>query len=128
MGVLGSLALFAGGAPTSRITDTTFLTPAIVFAIILTGIAVAAISERILATEWPRVGSWMRVIGVAIAVVAIAGYGTTFVGVLRRRSTNELPTALGSFLVAHHLTSGLGDHPTSSLVVAATAGRSKVRR
>jgi hypothetical protein len=66
-------------------------------------------------------------LGSALAVVAIGAYTTAFATVLQRPATTELPKQLGSFIIAHHLTSGLGDYPTSSLVVAATGGAAKVR-
>ncbi|HEY5271609.1 MAG TPA: hypothetical protein VIJ34_00085 [Acidimicrobiales bacterium] len=126
-GVLGSLLLFVAGSPTNRLTDTTFLTPAVVFASILAGMGVTTISQRVLNRRRELLKPVAALLGSALAVVAIGAYTTAFATVLQRPATTELPKQLGSFLIAHHLTSGLGDYPTSSLVVAATGGTAKVR-
>ena len=135
-GVLGSIALFVFASPTSRTSDTTFLTAGVIYSIILAGIAMNELVAHL--TSQPDTAATTRVrwttlrgrtattVGVGLSVV-IALYFVSFLTEFKTPHTNEATRQLGSFLVAHDLTDGFGDYPTASLVTIATKGAANVR-
>jgi hypothetical protein len=70
-----------------------------------------------------RVVNVLLVASLALAAAGVVGYG----GELTRAPAPQPADALGSFLEMHHLTSGVGDYWSSSLVTVVTGGKVAVR-
>ena len=70
-----------------------------------------------------RVVNVVLVASLALTAVGVVGYA----GELTRAPAPQPADALGSFLESHHLTSGVGDYWSSSLVTVVTGGKVAVR-
>lgn len=117
-GLVADLAVFVVGAASNNPEYAKYLTPGVIFAVVLGGRLVAQMVA----------GSRARALGaafVASALALVAGFAyDAAAGV---DSVTQPAAALGTFLLAHHLRSGIGDYWSSSLVTVQTDGQVVVR-
>jgi hypothetical protein len=119
-GTAGSFGLFVVLAPSDNGDLARYLTPAVIFAAVLAGSVVGHLFDRL---RDGRVVKIVLAVTLALAAVGIVGYA----GELTRAPAPQPAEALGTFLEAHHLTSGVGDYWSSSLVTVETGGKVVVR-
>jgi hypothetical protein len=119
-GAGGSAALFVALCPNGNGDYARYLTPAVIFAAVLAASVVAHLMTFV------RTDRALNV--VLAAVVALTAVGVVgFRSELERPSAPQSAVALGSFLEAHDLESGIGDYWSSSIVTVVTGGKVAVR-
>jgi hypothetical protein len=120
------IAFFAGCGTfiwlslTSSIAFGRYLTSAIIFGAILAGRLVGRIAERV-----PR-GLPEQVMS-AVAVIVAAGCATTFATSLTIAAPVQPVTQLANYLEQHHLTKGIGDYWSASIVTVVSSDAVVVR-
>ena len=97
-----------------------YLTAAVIFAAILAGRLVGRIGER--ASE-----GWPRAVLAGIAMLAAAGCCVNFVNTLTAPAPRQPVTQLASYLEHHHLTKGIGDYWSASIVTVVSSQAVVVR-
>jgi hypothetical protein len=118
-GAGGSAALFVVLCPNGNGDYARYLTPAVIFAAVLAALVVSHLMTFVRTTA----------LNVALAVVVtFSAVGVVgFHRDLERTSAPQSAVALGTFLEAHDLTSGIGDYWSSSIVTVVTGGKVAVR-
>jgi hypothetical protein len=119
-GAAGSAGLFVVLCPNGNGDYARYLTAAVIFAAVLAGSVVA----HMMTISRPRL-ALNAVLAVAVALTAVGVVG--FHKELERPTAPQSTVALGSFLEAHDLTSGIGDYWSSSIVTVVTDGKVAVR-
>jgi hypothetical protein len=119
-GAGGSAALFVVLCPNGNGDYARYLTPAVIFAAVLAASVVAHVMTLV-RTE--RALNLVLAVVVALSVVGVVGFDRE----LDRPSAPQSAVALGSFLEAHDLRSGVGDYWSSSIVTVVTGGQVAVR-
>jgi hypothetical protein len=119
-GVAGSLAIFVYLCPNGNGDYARYLTPAVLFSALL---ASRWLAHHLDALARPT-ASRVVVVAVGLIVVLSAVQYTTD---LSSPAAPQPAIALGAFLSSHHLTVGIGDYWSSSLVTVVTDGRVLVR-
>jgi hypothetical protein len=119
-GAGGSAGLFVVLCPNDNGDYARYLTAAVIFAAVLAGSMVAHMM-----TFMRKRLALNVVLAVAVALTAVGVVG--FHKELERPIAPQSAVALGSFLEAHDLTSGIGDYWSSSIVTVATDGKVAVR-
>ena len=119
-GVGGSVALFIYLCPNGNGDYARYLTPAVIYAALLTTCIVAEVVSRY---------SRDTVMNTALALaVVLGGIGVvSFARDLRYDDAPQPAIALGNFLEQHHLQNGVGDYWSSSLVTVVTDNNVAVR-
>jgi hypothetical protein len=97
-----------------------YLTSAVIFGSILAARLVGRIAE------WTREG-WPRVAFTGIAGLVVLGYGASFVNTLTTQPPVQPAASLASYLEQHHLTKGIGDFWSASIVTVESSGDVVVR-
>jgi hypothetical protein len=119
-GAGGSAGLFVVLCPNGNGDYARYLTPAIVFAAVLA----ASLSGHVLTkVSDARVVNVVLALVLVLVAVGVVGFNSE----LDRAPAPQSADALGSFLEAHHLTSGIGDYWSSSIVTVVTGGKVVVR-
>jgi hypothetical protein len=119
-GAGGSAGLFVALCPNTNGDYARYLTAAVIFATLLA----ASVIAHLMTMVRPRLA--LRAIfalAIALTAVGVVGFHTE----LERPSAPQNAVALGSFLEAHDLTSGIGDYWSSSIVTVVTNGKVVVR-
>jgi len=119
-GAGGSAALFVVLCPNGNGDYARYLTPAVIFAAVLAASVVAHLMALVRTTRPLNV---VLAVVVAFSAVGVVGFHRE----LERPSAPQSAVALGSFLEAHDLTSGIGDYWSSSIVTVVTGGKVAVR-
>jgi hypothetical protein len=119
-GVAGSIALFIYLCPNGNGDYARYLTPAVIYAALLTTCVVAQLVSRY-SRDW--------VINIALALVVVLGAVgvVSFTRDLRYDDAPQPAIALGNFLEQHHLQKGVGDYWSASLVTVVTNNNVAVR-
>jgi len=120
LGSAGSAGLFVVLCPNGNGDYARYLTPAVVLGAVLAASVVAHLST-LLTSE--RAVNVVLVLALALTAVGVVGYHRE----LGRPDAPQSAVALGSFLEAHDLTSGVGDYWSSSIVTVVTNGEVAVR-
>jgi hypothetical protein len=118
LGVAGAVCAFVLLAATGNGAYARYLTAGVIFSVVLVGRQVSRAASRDRRSRWAVLG----VTGVVLTLSAVA-----FARDLGQPRVSRPTDALGSFLAAHGLTSGLGDYWSSSVVTASTGGTVTVR-
>jgi len=119
-GAGGSAALFVVLCPNGNGDYARYLTPAVIFAAVIAASVVSHLMTSV------RTARTLNVVLAAVVVVAALGV-VGFHRELERPSAPQSAVALGSFLEAHDLRSGIGDYWSSSIVTVVTNGKVAVR-
>jgi hypothetical protein len=119
-GAAGSVGLFVVLSPTDNGDYARYLTPAIVFTVVLAGSVLGQVLARL---HDSRVVNVLLVASLVLAAGVVVGYRSE----LTRAPAPQHANALGSFLETHHLMNGVGDYWSSSLVTVVTGGKVAVR-
>ncbi len=98
-----------------------YLTGALVFGSVLAGRAVGGAVDRSLRPSWVSAASGVTVM--AVSALLAAGFGFTLAAPLPNRPFSHL----GRYLETRHLTEGVGDYWSASIVTVATDGAVTVR-
>ena len=106
---------FSSVAPFGR-----YLTAAVIFGSILGARLAGRIAERA-KDGWPRVAL------AGVAGLAVLGYATTFVNTLTTPSPTQPAVSLAAYLKQHHLTKGIGDYWSASIVTVESSDGVVVR-
>jgi hypothetical protein len=77
--------------------------------------------------RWPRWNGRVRLVGLTVGILVLAGYTAGFGYELTQPSEPPANTALTSWLLEHHLTYGLSGYWTSSIVTVESGERVQVR-
>jgi hypothetical protein len=117
-GIAGDLCAFVFLAATGNGDYARYLTAGVIFSVVLAG----RLASRIAGRDRRATVAVLALSGVLLAIGAGA-----FVLDLRQPRATRPADALGAFLVSHHLTSGLGDYWSSSIVTTSTGGAVTVR-
>jgi hypothetical protein len=119
-GLFGGCGTFIWLSLTSSIAFGRYLTSAVIFGAILAGRLVARIAEH--------ADDLMRNLALSVvAVLVVAGCASSFVSSVTMTAPVQPVTKLASYLEQHHLTKGIGDYWTSSIVTVVSADRVVVR-
>ena len=118
--VFCDLLVFIAGAGSNNVSYAKYLTPGLIFAVVLTARSVGRTVSRIRTQKMLRTA----LLG---GVVVIAAFGAEFATELALPAASQPASQLGAFLLAQHLTVGLGDYWSSSIVTVETKGRVTVR-
>lgn len=118
--VIGDVGLFEFLTLSNNVLYARYLTAGLIFSTVLT----ARMLARVPATTWNR----RQVIGIGagIALTLVALVANVLVE-LRAPAPTSPVTALQRYLVAHHLTRGIGDYWAASVVTLDSGGRVTVR-
>lgn len=119
-GCLGDLCLFEVLTLSKNASYARYLTPAVILAVLL---AARIVGRQVAATSTPRVRRASLVAALAIA----AGLGAGVTLDLETTSAPQPVAPLDAFLIAHHLTVGIGDYWAASVVTLETHGAVTVR-
>jgi hypothetical protein len=119
-GAAGSVGLFVVLSPNDNGDYARYLTPAVIFTVILAGSVVGHVLARV---RDNRVVNLLLVCSLVLAAAGVVGYRSE----LMRAPAPQHADALGNFLETHHLTRGVGDYWSSSLVTVVTGGKVAVR-
>jgi hypothetical protein len=106
---------FSSQAPFGR-----YLTAAMIFGSILGARLAGQIAER--ATD-----GWPRIVLAGVAGLVVLGYATTFVNTLTTPSPAQPAVSLAAYLEQHHLTRGIGDYWSASIVTVESSDSVVVR-
>jgi len=123
VGVLLDLVLFVLGAGSDNPEYAKYLTPGVVFATVLAGRTVARFVAGGGLARLPRALGAGLVTGAALLVAAFAAESIADIG----PAAAQPAVGLGRFLAAHHLTRGIGDYWSASIVTVETHGAVVVR-
>lgn len=115
----GDLADFIVLSGTGNGNYARYLTASVLFAAALAGRALSRVTRRLSGSELLRL---VAVVGL-FSAASIGAFAESF----SLPAAAEEPLPLGSFLTAHHLTSGVGDYWSSSIVTVETNGAVGVR-
>jgi hypothetical protein len=105
---------------TSSIAFGRYLTAATIFGAILAGRLVGKIAER--AEE-----IWQRALLTGVALLVVAGCATSFVSSITATAPVQPVSQLASYLEQHHLTKGIGDYWSASIVTVVSSDAVVVR-
>lgn len=120
LGVGGSIALFIYLCPNGNGDYARYLTPAAIFAAVIgVGTATQAVSRL--------PSRWARELAVVISLLVVAIGALSYERDLNRPAAPQEATALASFLEANHLTRGVGDYWSASIVSVVSDNRADVR-
>jgi hypothetical protein len=120
LGFFGGCGTFIWLSLTSSIAFGRYLTSAVIFGSILAGRLVGRIAEH--ADDLlPNIALS------AVAVLVLAGCASSFVSSVTTASPVQPVTQLASYLEQHHLTKGIGDYWSASIVTVASADKVVVR-
>ena len=106
---------FASVAPFGR-----YLTAAVIFGSILAARLAGQIIERVR-------GTLPRAVLAGLAGLVVLGYAATFVNTLTTRSPAQPAVRLAAYLEQHHLTKGIGDYWSASIVTVESSDSVVVR-
>ena len=119
-GFFGGCATFVWFSFSSVSPFGRYLTSAVVFGSILGARLASQLAER------ARVG-WPRIVLAGVAGLVVIGYATTFVNPLTTRSPTQPAVRLAAYLEQHHLTKGIGDYWSASIVTVESSDSVVVR-
>lgn len=97
-----------------------YLTPALIFGTILAGRLVGKVAERIRSLA-------LRGVVTVAAVLVSVGYLATFTSTLTTAAPYQPAVELTSYLTEHHLTRGIGDYWSASIVTVESSDAISVR-
>ncbi len=119
-GFMGGCATFVWFSFSSVAPFGRYLTSAVIFGSILGARLAGRIAERV-ADGWPRVAV------AAVAVLVVLGYATTFVNTLTTPAPMQPTAGLTTYLEQNHLTKGIGDYWSASIVTVESSDTVVVR-
>ena len=119
-GFFGGCATFVWFAFSSVAPFGRYLTAAVIFGSILATVLAGQITERVR-------GRWPRAVLAGVAGLVVLGYAATFVNTLTTRSPTQPAAHLAVYLEQHHLTKGIGDYWSASIVTVESSGSVVVR-
>jgi len=119
-GTAGSVGLFVVLSPNDDGDYARYLTPAVIFGVVLAGSVVGQVFSRVSSS---RVVNVVLVGSLALLAAGVVGFHDELTSAPAPQSAD----ALGNFLESHHLTNGVGDYWSSSVVTVETGGKVAVR-
>jgi hypothetical protein len=119
-GFLGGCGTFIWLSFDSSIAFARYLNAVVIFGAILAGCLVGKIAE--LTRE-----RWSRALLTGVAALVVAGCASTFVTSITMASPVQPVSQLASYLEAHHLTKGIGDYWSASIVTVVSSDAVVVR-
>ncbi|HVB05308.1 MAG TPA: hypothetical protein VNF07_03545 [Acidimicrobiales bacterium] len=120
LGIVGDLVLFVWGSPNGHAEYAKYLTPGVVFGVVL---AARAAGRLVAGLRNDLLGRTLAALGLAFA----AAFAAEFAVALTNPSPLQSEAPLARFLGAHGLTNGVGDYWSASLVTVDTGGKVAVR-
>jgi len=120
LGFLGGIAMFVALALSDVAPYGRYLTPSVIFGAIIAG----RLAGKLFG--WLKAG-WPQALAVLLALAVIAGCGTTFASYVTDEAPVQPATLLVNYLEAHHLSVGVADYWSASIVTVQSSGKLTVR-
>ncbi len=120
LAILADVATFAWGAGSDNTDYVKYLTPGLVFAVVLGARLVACVIARLVKAP-------LRLLAAGACLALLTVFAIELGIEMEKPNAPQPAAALGQFLRAHHLTNGVGDYWSSSIVTVESSGSVLVR-